>query len=119
MTRAAVEEVPGTPEAEAALSRRTGEGGYGAVPKWPVPKWPKWPETGKGEHRDYVRSALKTGQAQQGRWRMVQDQRYKLIEGFFEERTLFDREADLLETENIAANKPAEVARLEKLFAAG
>ena len=74
-------------------------------------------ESGKGGHRDYVRSALKTGQAASGRFRMVQDQRYKLIDGFFEERTLFDREADPLETENIAASRPAEVARLEKLFA--
>ena len=74
-------------------------------------------ETGKGGHRDYVRSALQTGQAAAGRFRMVQDQRYKLIDGFFEERTLFDREADPLETENVAGSKPGEVARLEKLFA--
>ncbi len=74
-------------------------------------------ETGKGGHRDYVRSALQTGQAAAGRFRMVQDQRYKLIDGFFEDRTLFDREADPLETENVAGSKPGEVARLEKLFA--
>ena len=74
-------------------------------------------ESGKGEHRDYVRSALKTGQAAEGRFRMVQDQRYKLVDGFFEEKTLFDREADPLETENVAESKPGEVARLEKLFA--
>jgi hypothetical protein len=37
MTRAAVEDVPGTPGAEAAVSRREGEGGCGAVSKWLYP----------------------------------------------------------------------------------
>ncbi len=74
-------------------------------------------DSGSGENREYARSALQTNQAATGRFRMVQDQRYKLIEGFFEEKTLFDRESDPLETENIAASKPAEIARLEKLFA--
>ena len=73
-------------------------------------------DAGGGEHRDYLRSALKTAYAESGQWRSVQDHRYKLIEGFFEERTLFDLEADPLENENIAAGKPGEVARLEKLF---
>ena len=76
-------------------------------------------DAGRGEHRDYARSALKTGQAKAGRFRMVQDHRYKLVEGFFEQRVLFDREADPLENENIADSKPGEVARLEKLFAQG
>jgi hypothetical protein len=39
MTRAAVENVPGTPGAEAALSRREREGGCGAVPKWSSRFW--------------------------------------------------------------------------------
>ena len=76
-------------------------------------------EAGRGEHRDYARSALKTANARTGRFRMAQDHRYKLVEGFFERTALFDREADPLETENIADSKPGEVARLEKLFADG
>ncbi len=40
-------------------------------------------------------------------------------EGFFERTALFDREADPLETENIADRKPGEAARLGKLFAEG
>ncbi|MDE0125589.1 MAG: sulfatase-like hydrolase/transferase [Bryobacterales bacterium] len=76
-------------------------------------------DRGRGEHREYARSALRTGAAAAGRFRMVQDRRYKLVEGFFGEKTLYDREADPLETENIAAGKPGEVARLGKLFAEG
>jgi len=75
-------------------------------------------DAGKGDHRDYLRSALKTRKAAMGRWRMVQDNRYKLIEGFFDQSALFDLEADPWETENIAAAKPGEVARLAKRFAA-
>ena len=74
-------------------------------------------DQGGGEHRGYARSALKVAQAHAGRFRMIQDRRYKLVDGFFEEETLYDREADPRETENIAARKPGEVARLEKLFA--
>ena len=55
-------------------------------------------DAGGGDHREHTRSALITNQAKHGRWRMVQDQRYKLVEGFFEHRALFDREADPLET---------------------
>ena len=73
-------------------------------------------DSGKGEHRDYLRSALKKRKAAAGRWRSVNDHRYKLVEGYFEERALYDLENDPLEAENIAAGKPAEVARLEKLF---
>ena len=78
-----------------------------------------WPllDAGGGDHREHTRSALITNQAKHGRWRMVQDQRYKLVEGFFEHRALFDREADPLENENIAGLKPGEATRLEKLFA--
>ncbi len=74
-------------------------------------------DRGSGEHRDYARSALKVERAHAGRFRMVQDHRYKLVEGFFEGTVLYDREADPFETENVAASKPGEVARLEKLFA--
>ena len=73
-------------------------------------------DTGRGEHRDYARSALKVARAHAGRFRMVQDHRYKLVEGFFEGRRLYDREVDPLETVNIAAGKPGEVERLAKLF---
>ncbi len=73
-------------------------------------------DSGGGEHRDYLRSALKTGKAAAGRFRSVNDHRYKLVEGYFEEKALYDLEADPLETENIATGKPGEVARLEKLF---
>ena len=59
---------------------------------------------------------MKTNKAVAGRFRSVHDYRYKLIDGYFEEKTLFDLEADPLETENIAASKPGEVARLEKLL---
>ena len=73
-------------------------------------------DRGGGEHRDFARSALKTGNANAGRFRMVQDHRYKLVEGFREQRELFDREADPYERENIADRKPAEVERLGRLF---
>ena len=73
-------------------------------------------DAGKGEHRGYVRSALKTGTAHAGRFRMVRDQRYKLVEGFFGERALFDLESDPLETENVAPAKPGEAERLARLF---
>jgi len=48
---------------------------------------------------------------------MVQDHRYKLMEGFLGQRALFDLEADPWETENIASAKPREVTRLAKQFA--
>lgn len=74
-------------------------------------------DQGGGEHRDFARSALKVERAHAGRFRMVQDHRYKLVEGFREQRELFDREADPHEQENIADSKPAEAERLGKLFA--
>ena len=64
-----------------------------------------------------MRSALVTKKAAHGRWRMVAEARYKLVDGFFEDRTLFDLERDPLETENVAATNPGVVARLEKRFA--
>ena len=71
-------------------------------------------ESDTEHHRDSSRSALTI---RSGPWRFVQDQRYKLVEGFgSEHRQLFDREADPLEDENIAQAKPAEVERLSKLF---
>ncbi len=71
-------------------------------------------EGARDNHREYSRSALRIGG---GPWRFVQDARYKLVEGFGADRVrLFDREADPLETENIAASKPAVVAQLQKLF---
>ena len=72
-------------------------------------------DAGAGEHREYVRSALQSGNAASGRFRLVQDHRYKLVDGFQEEKELYDLEADPLEDENIAAAKPDVVARLEKL----
>lgn len=74
-------------------------------------------DRGTGEHRDHVRSALKAGKAHAGRFRVVQDRRYKLVEGFFETKALYDREADPFETENIADRKSREVDRLTRLFA--
>ena len=76
-------------------------------------------DQGRGQHREFARSALRTGQARAGRFRLVQDHRYKLVEGFFEGKALYDREADPLEIENIAASKPGEVERLSTLFAGG
>ena len=76
-------------------------------------------DQGRGQHREFARSALKAGQAHAGRFRLVQDHRYKLVEGFFEDTVLYDREADPSETENIATSKPSVVERLSKLFADG
>ncbi len=71
-------------------------------------------ESATEHHRDYSRSALTN---RDGPWRFVQDQRYKLVEGFGSEpQQLFDREADPFEDENIAQAKPAEVERLSRLF---
>ncbi len=74
-------------------------------------------EQGSGEHREHARSALKVSRAHAGRFRVVQDHRYKLIDGFAEHRELYDRESDPLEIQNIAASKPQEVERLARLFA--
>ena len=74
-------------------------------------------DRGGGQHRDFAQSALKVARAHAGRFRMVQDHRYKLVEGFFEARALFDRGTDPTESENIADSKPGEVARLARLFA--
>lgn len=73
-------------------------------------------DRGGGQHRDFARSALKVSRAHAGRFRMVQDHRYKLVEGFFEETALYDREKDPTESENIADRKPGEAARLAMLF---
>ena len=74
-------------------------------------------ESGKGEHRDHLRSALQTRNAASGRFRLVQDHRYKLVDGLAEKKLLFDTEADPYEDHDIADSKPDVVARLEKLFA--
>ena len=69
------------------------------------------------EHRGYSRSSLTY---RQRLWRFVQDQRYKLVEGFGPSPVaLFDRESDPNETENIAPAKPAVVERLSKLMELG
>ena len=73
-------------------------------------------EAGGGHHRDFARSALKAPQAHSGRFRMVQDDRFKLVEGFFEGPALFDRENDPTESENIAGRRSDQVARLSRLF---
>ncbi len=73
-------------------------------------------DAGAGEHREHIRSALKTGKAASGRFRVVQDHRYKLVDGFLEEKELYEVEADPWEDENIAAAKPDVVARLERLL---
>jgi arylsulfatase len=73
-------------------------------------------------HREYVLSGL-------GAWRMVSDERYKLIHGFGPEGKqkaakkagaaplLYDMQADPLENVNIAGRTPAVVERLGKLIA--
>ena len=73
-------------------------------------------ERGTGEHRELVRSALKTPSAHHGRFRMVQDHRYKLVEGYHERPTLYDREKDPLETEDIADIRPDVVQELSTAF---
>ena len=73
-------------------------------------------DQGRGGHREFVRSALTVARAHDGKFRMVQDQRYKLVEGFFEKPALYDREEDPFELENIAQSRPTEVSRLARLF---
>jgi choline-sulfatase len=73
-------------------------------------------DSGRGEHREHVRSALNSNTAASGTFRVVQDHRYKLVDGFEEEPMLYEIEADPWEDENIAAAKPDVVARLEKLL---
>ena len=73
-------------------------------------------DSGAGEHREHIRSALNSGNAAKGRFQVVQDHRYKLVDGFSEEKELYEVEADPWENENIAAAKPEVVARLEKLL---
>ena len=66
------------------------------------------------ERRDFSRSAL---EIRSGPWRFVQDRRYKLVQGFgLEGPQLYDREADPLETENVANSKTGVVERLSKFF---
>ena len=68
-----------------------------------------WPllTGGSSEHRDQVSSGLRT-------WRLAFDGRYKLIRGWEDAGDLlFDLETDPLETANLAAERPAEVRRLE------
>ena len=68
------------------------------------------------DHRGYSYSALGI---RSGLWRFVQEYRYKLVEGYGAEGPrLYDREADPFESENIAAARPSEVARLSRLLAA-
>ena len=68
---------------------------------------------GTYQEREHQRSGL-------AGWRMVEDQRYKLVvgevRGLGDETCLFDREADPTEGENIADVKPGEVERLRKLL---
>lgn len=70
-------------------------------------------DSGTFQEREYQRSGLYD-------WRMVEDQRYKLVvgelRGIGNETRLFDREADPTEAENIAESKPGEVERLRKLL---
>ncbi len=70
-------------------------------------------DSGQYSEREHQRSGL-------GKWRMVEDQRYKLvvgeIQGLDDKPRLFDREADPTENENIAEAKPGEVERLRKLL---
>ena len=67
------------------------------------------------EHRGFSRSSL---EFRQRVWRFVQDERYKLVEGFGPAGPrLFDRETDPNEIENIAASKPSVVKELSKLMA--
>ncbi len=70
-------------------------------------------DNGNYSEREHQRSGL-------GKWRMVEDQRYKLvvgeITGLGHKTRLFDRESDPTEAENIADTKPAEVERLRKLL---
>lgn len=73
-------------------------------------------ESAGEDHRDYTRSALATRSRGRAPWRMVQDHRYKLVEGYGDGRLLFDRETDPWENENLAGAKPGEVERLSKLF---
>ena len=73
-------------------------------------------EHGMDEHREITRSALKTPTAQHGAFRMVQDHRYKLVEGFFGNKVLYDRESDPHERDDIASARPDQVARLAKHF---
>jgi len=72
--------------------------------------------SGGGEHREHIRSALNSRNAATGRLRVVQDHRYKLVDGFSEAKELYEVEADPWENENIAAARPDVVARLEKLL---
>ena len=74
-------------------------------------------DRGGGQHRDSARSALRVARAHASRFRMVQDHRYQLVEGFFETRALLDRETDPTESEDIAESKSGAVARLSRLFA--
>ncbi len=70
-----------------------------------------------GTYREHSRSSLTF----RGRpWRFVQNERYKLVEGYPPEgRQLFDREADPLQTEDIADAKPGMVEELSRLMADG
>ena len=73
-------------------------------------------ESAGEDDRDYTRSALATRSRGRAPWRMVQDHRYKLVEGYGDGRLLFDHETDPWENENLAGAKPGEVERLLKLF---
>ncbi len=61
-------------------------------------------------HREFVLSGL-------GRWRMVNDGRYKLIRGYEDGPLLYDMQQDPLENANIVKKAAPEAARLGKLLA--
>ena len=71
-------------------------------------------ENATDEHRGYSKASLTY---RQRLWEFVQNERYKLVNGFgAEEMQLFDREADPDERRNIAETKPAVVAELSRLM---
>jgi arylsulfatase A-like enzyme len=59
-------------------------------------------------HRPHVRSGL-------GDWRMVYDGRFKLVRDGLEAPRVFDLRADPSERTDVAAERPADVARLARL----
>ncbi len=66
------------------------------------------------EHRGFSRSSLTFRERV---WRFVQNERYKLVEGFGPEGAqLFDRETDPNETENIATGNRRVVEELSRLM---
>lgn len=66
-------------------------------------------ETGRGYNRKYATSAL-------GKWRMVFDGKYKLIDSKTDPIILYDLQENPSETINIAEQKPEIVRRLSVLL---